>query len=155
MSDAKYKISKHYSEKCLNRLNELEDVILPKLTLDIESAREQGDLSENFDYHATKDEKAKLEAEKARLKEILGNAEVVPINYFKYKNLTTGDVYEVTLVDSVEADLFTEEAVIPISHASGIAKQIDNHKTGDIIDIYSKEGKKLYQVEILDFKVIE
>ena len=155
MSEAKYKISRHYSEKCLNRLNELEDVILPKLTLDIESAREQGDLSENFDYHATKDEKAKLEGEQARLKEILGSAEVVPINYYKYKNLSTGDVYEVTLVDPVEADLFTEEAIIPISHSSGIAKQIDGHKTGDIINIFSKEGKNLYKVEILDFKVLD
>ena len=149
MKEVLYRISKDFEAAKKEELKFIDDEIdITKKA--IEAAREQGDLSENFDFQSNRDKYAKLEHDKNDIIEILNHCAVVPISYYKYENLSTKDIYEVTIVDPIESDLFTLEAIIPISNKSGIARQISNHEVGDIIDIRKTEnGPVEYQVKIL------
>ena len=70
----------------------------------IKEAREQGDLSENAEYDAAKDEQGKIEDRIAELEELLKNAEIISGTFVKVKNMESGDTIEYKIVGSSQAD---------------------------------------------------
>jgi len=77
MADEKiYLTEEGYKEK-EDRLNELRNVFRPAVVERIKFAKEQGDLSENAEYSAAREEQAKIEGEIAELEETLKRAEII------------------------------------------------------------------------------
>jgi transcription elongation factor GreA len=127
----------------------------PKITKAIAEAREHGDLKENAEYHAAREQQSMVEA---RIKDIefkLGNSEIIDSKFSENKNqiifgstvelLNTKDNSKIKyqLVGEDEADLTKNK----ISFNSPIGKGLMNTKVGDIITILVPKGK-------LNFKVI-
>ena len=127
----------------------------PKITKAIAEAREHGDLKENAEYHAAREQQSMVEA---RIKDIefkLGNSEIIDSKFSENKNqiifgstvelLNTKDNSKIKyqLVGEDEADLTKNK----ISFNSPIGKGLMNTKVGDIITILVPKGK-------LSFKVI-
>mgnify|MGYP000347823353 CR=1 FL=1 len=127
----------------------------PKITKAIAEAREHGDLKENAEYHAAREQQSMVEA---RIKDIefkLGNSEIIDSKSSENKNqiifgstvelLNTKDNSKIKykLVGEDEADLTKNK----ISFNSPIGKGLMNTKVGDIITILVPKGK-------LNFKVI-
>lgn len=127
----------------------------PEITKAIAEAREHGDLKENAEYHAAREQQSMVEA---RIKDIefkLGNSEIIDSKSSENKNqiifgstvelLNTKDNSKIKyqLVGEDEADLTKNK----ISFNSPIGKGLMNTKVGDIITILVPKGK-------LNFKVI-
>ena len=145
-------------EDLKNELDELINVKRPENIKAIKDARALGDLSENADYDAARNEQAELEGRIKQLEKLLENVEI--IDESKQNKDTVGigstveikyiddedDVEEYQIVGSQEADPFA----FKISNESPIAKALMNHKTGEIVDVESPNG--VYQVEITSIR---
>ena len=127
----------------------------PKISKAIAEAREHGDLKENAEYHAAREQQGLTEA---RIKDIefkLGNSEIIDSKSRENKNqIIFGSIVELLnikdnskikyqIVGEDEADITKNK----ISFNSPIGKGIINKKVGDIITISAPLGK-------LNFKVI-
>jgi len=134
-------------------LAHLKDVRRPEIIKALKDARALGDLSENADYDAARDEQAQIEGRILELEKLLENAHIiekvntdavglgvtVKINY-----IDDEEIEEYRIVGSKEADPSNNK----ISNESPIAKAIMNRKKGDICSVESPNGK--YDVEIVD-----
>ena len=134
-------------------LAHLKDVRRPEVIKALKDARALGDLSENADYDAARDEQAQIEGRILELEKIIEKAEIiekrntdvvglgvtVKINY-----IDDEEVEEYRIVGSKEADPSNNK----ISNESPLAKAIMNRKKGEICSVESPNGK--YNVEIVD-----
>ena len=133
---------------------ELDDLInnkRPDNLKAIKEARALGDLSENADYDAAKNDQAELEGRIKKIEKMLENYEIIEkssndvvglgstVN-IKYIDDDEEDEYKI--VGSQEADPFA----CKISNESPIARALMDHKVGDVVDVESPNG--VYQVEI-------
>ena len=141
-----------------DELDHLINVRRPENIKAIKDARSLGDLSENADYDAARNEQAELEGRIKQLEKLLENVEIIDslkqdkgiVNVgntvsIKYMD-DSDDVEEYQIVGSQEADPFAYK----ISNESPIAKALLNHKVGDIVSVDSPNG--VYQVEITAIK---
>ena len=133
-------------------LNHLKNEERPRIIEAIKEARAQGDLSENADYDAARDEQAKVEARIQDLEYRLEHAKIiekasgdkvdvgttVTVQYIEDE-----DEEEYSIVGSMEADPFENK----ISNESPIGKAIMNKKVGDIISVESPNGS--YDIKIV------
>lgn len=118
----------------------------------IKNAREQGDLSENAEYHVAKDEHEKTEGRILELEHILQNVEVITKRGGKGKvtlgstvKLKTGDgkLTEFTVVGTVEADPLSGK----ISDESPIGQALIGKNVGDEVEINLASEKRKFVVE--------
>lgn len=121
----------------------------------IKEAREQGDLSENAEYDAAKDEQRDIEARIEEIDKILRNAEVVveedvdvdKINIgckVKILDLEYKDELEYKIVGSTEANSLKGK----ISNESPVGKALIGAKVGDTIGVETQAG-------IINYKILE
>ena len=154
MSDISY-----YSEEGLKKLKEeldfLEHVERPRVIQAIADARDKGDLSENAEYHAAKEEQSMLEFKIIQLKNTYANARVIDESKLdqskalihskvRMKNLALNKEMTFTLVADSESDL----AEGKISVKSPIGKGLLGREVGDIAEITVPNG--LMRLEILE-----
>nr|MBP7409779.1 transcription elongation factor GreA [Flavobacteriales bacterium] len=76
MSSPAYYTEEGY-KKLVDELNRLKTVERPHISQQIADARDKGDLSENAEYHAAKEEQGLLEARIAKLEEVVANARII------------------------------------------------------------------------------
>lgn len=123
----------------------------------IKEAREQGDLSENAEYDAAKDEQRDIEARIEELEKILKNAEVVVEDEVDLDKINVGctvDVYdsefdeeiEFKIVGSTEANSLQGK----ISNESPVGKALIGKKVGDIVKVETQAGEMEYKVLKID-----
>ena len=133
-------------------LNELKNVRRPKVIEAIKDARSQGDLSENADYDAARNEQAEVEGRIKELEFMLANAtiiekknsHIVDVGSTVTINYVDDDEEEVYhIVGRMEADPFENK----ISNESPIGKAIINKSEGDTVEISSPTGS--YQIKIV------
>ncbi len=110
----------------------------------IKEAREQGDLSENAEYDAAKDEQGKIEDRIAELEELLKNAEIISGTFVKVKNMETGDTIEYKIVGSSQADSLN----FMISDESPVGRALKESKKGETVKVETPAG-------VLKFKIID
>lgn len=133
-------------------LNDLKGVDRPRIIEAIKEARAQGDLSENADYDAARDEQAKIEARIQELEYMLEHAKIIEKTSsdkvsvgttvtVKYVDDDEEEVY--SIVGSMEADPFENK----ISNESPIGKAIMNKKVGETISVESPNGS--YDIKIV------
>ena len=152
------KISYYTAEglkKLKDELEHLEHVERPRVSNAIAEARDKGDLSENAEYHAAKEEQSLLELKIAKLKEVVSNARIIDESLLdtskvlihstvKLKNLTNKMVFTYTLV----ADSETNIKMGKLSVNSPIGKGLLGKEVGDVAEIQVPSG--LMKFEILE-----
>jgi len=149
----------YYTKEGLKNLREeleqLEHIERPRITNAIAEARDKGDLSENAEYHAAKEEQSLLELKIAKLKQVLSTARLIDESQLdtskilihskvKIKNQINGMLFNYTLVADSESDL----AKGKISVNSPIGKGLLGKKVGEIAEISVPRG-------IMKFEIIE
>ena len=136
--------------------DELEDLKMNKrkeIAEKIKEAREQGDLSENAEYDAAKDEQRDIEARIEEIEKILKNAEVVDeeevdpdlINVgckVKVLDIEYDEEVEFHIVGSTEADSLSGK----ISNESPLGTALIGSRVGDVIDVETANGFIQYQI---------
>ena len=119
----------------------------------IKEAREQGDLSENAEYDAAKDEQRDIEARIDELEKILKNVEVVVEEEVDLEKINVGctvlvhdDEYdeeiELKIVGSTEANSLQGK----ISNESPVGQALMGKKVGDVVDVETPAGNIRYTV---------
>ena len=119
----------------------------------IKEARELGDLSENAEYDAAKDEQRDIEARIEEIDKILKNVEVVDEEevdlskvgigcQIKLKDLEYDDILEFKVVGSTEANTLKGK----ISDESPVGKAINGKSVGDVVEVETQEGVIKYEI---------
>ena len=140
-------------KKLEDELENLKVVKRKEVAGKIKEAREQGDLSENAEYDAAKDEQRDIEARIEELEKILKNAEVVVEDDVDLDTINIGctvDVYDkefeeeivFQLVGSTEANSLEGK----ISNESPVGKALIGAHTGDVVDVEMPMGIMKYKV---------
>ena len=124
-----------------------------KIAQKIKEAREQGDLSENAEYDAAKDEQRDIEARIEQIEKILKNAEVVLDEEIDLDKISIGCLVRVL---DVEYDEEEEYKLVGSSEASSLQNKISNEspfgqaligaKVGDIVEVEAPAGVIKYKV---------
>lgn len=145
---------KKYEEE----LQELKVVRRQEVAVKIKVAREQGDLSENADYDAAKEEQTEIETRILELETILRNAEVVVEEEFDPEKVNVG--CEVTLYD-IEFEEEVTYMIVGSSEANSLKGKISNespvgaglmgHSAGEVVDIKLENGTVI-QYKIINIK---
>ena len=137
-----------------NLKKELDDLINVRRPENVQAIKEAialGDLSENAEYDAARNEQAVIEARIKQLEKMLENVSIIADvstdsvsigNTVSIKYVDDDEEDEYKIVGSQEADPFESK----ISNESPIAQALFNHKVGDIVTVDSPNGA--YQVEI-------
>ena len=119
----------------------------------IKEARELGDLSENAEFDAAKDEQRDIEARIEEIDKILKNVEVVDEDevdlskvgigcQIKLKDLEYDDILEFKVVGSTEANTLKGK----ISDESPVGKAINGKSVGDVVEVETQEGVIKYEI---------
>lgn len=134
-------------------LHELKVVRRKEIAQKIKEAREQGDLSENAEYDAAKDEQRDVEARIEELEKILKNVEVVAeedvtsdhINIgctVKIKDLEDEEIETYRIVGSTESNSLMGK----ISNESPVGKALIGASVGDVVSVETPDGEYKYEV---------
>ena len=152
--EAKKKLLTYAGLKALEEeLENLKVVKRKEVAAKIKEAREQGDLSENAEYDAAKDEQRDIEARIEQIEKILKNAEVVLDEEIDLDKISIGCLVRVL---DVEYDEEEEYKLVGSSEASSLQNKISNEspfgqaligaKVGDIVEVEAPAGVIKYKV---------
>lgn len=140
-------------EKLEDELENLKVVRRKEVSQKIKEAREQGDLSENAEYDAAKDEQRDIEARIEELEKILKNAEVVVEEEADLDKVSIGcsvkildcefdEELEYKIVGSTEANSLKGK----ISNESPVGKALLGKQVGDTVTVETPAGEFSYKV---------
>ena len=134
-------------------LHDLKVVRRQEVAQKIKEAREQGDLSENAEYDAAKDEQRDIEQRIEELEKLLKNAEVVVDDDVDTDKISIGckvKVYDVEFDEEMEFSIVgsTEASSLnnKISNESPVGKALLGHGIGDVVDVETQAGVIQYKV---------
>ena len=141
-------------DKLVAELKELESVELPRVRDAISEARDKGDLSENFEYHAAKREQGRLLGRIRYMQRILEHARVLDssrlnsdkvglLSRVEITNLNNNARMTYTIVSPHEANL--REGKISIK--SPIGQALLNKVVGDTVDVQVPVGTVTFRIE--------
>ncbi|MDO5382339.1 MAG: transcription elongation factor GreA [Eubacteriales bacterium] len=154
MAEKQLLTQKGYDER-VALLEELKVVRRKEVAQKLKEAREQGDLSENAEYDAAKDEQRDIEAQIAELEAILNNCEIIQDTGKKDKNkvkmesvvklhdIEFDEDIEYTIVGSSEADSLNNK----ISNESPLGAAMIGKKVGDVVKVEAPAG-------IIEYKIV-
>ena len=141
-------------DKLVAELHQLETVELPQIKDAIAEARAQGDLSENFEYHAAKREQAKLLSRIRFKQRVLEHARVVDMS--RLGSDKVGLLSRVTMTNVGNNATMTYTIVSPheakmsegkISIKSPIGQALLNRKEGDMVEVHVPAGTLKLKIE--------
>ena len=141
-------------DKLVAELRQMETVELPQVKDAIAEARDKGDLSENFEYHAAKREQARLLGRIRFKQRVLANARVIDtsrlssdsvqlLSKVEMTNLATNSRMAYTIASPNEANI--REGKISIK--SPIAQALLNKKVGDVVEVRVPAGTLKLRIE--------
>lgn len=140
-----------------SELDNLINVKRPENIQSIKEARSLGDLSENADYDAAKNEQGRIEEQIQKIKYTLENCKIIDASAIDVKLVSIG--CKVTIFDTQDEKEYTftivgsegsDPANFKISNESPLAKSIIGFKKGDTVEV--KGIEKPYKVKILSIK---
>jgi transcription elongation factor GreA len=143
----------------LDEIKHLKSVERPRIIKLITEARAHGDLSENAEYHAAKDQQGWIEARVAELEDKVSRAEVIDVSKLSGDTVKFGAF--VTLVDEDSEDESVYQIVGEfeadvkkgkISVTSPIARAIIGKKKGDSVEVMTPGGGKSYEIIRIRYK---
>jgi transcription elongation factor GreA len=137
----------------LEEIKHLKAVERPRIISLIEEARTHGDLSENAEYHAAKEQQSWLEARVSELEDKLSRAEIIDVTKLSGDTVKFGA--HVTLIDQ-ESDGKTAYQIVgefesdvkkgKISILSPIARALIGKRKGDSVEVNTPGGGKSYEI---------
>lgn len=145
-------------ERLKAELEQLKKVERPKISQEIGAARELGDLSENFEYHAAKDRQGMIEAKIRVLEDKVARAQVIdPVKLSGDKvvfgaivslmDVDTEEERTYRIVGEYEADLSKGE----ISVSSPVARALIGKEVGDDVKVPGKGGPRVVEITNIEF----
>ncbi len=134
-------------------LQELKVVRRKEIAQKIKEAREQGDLSENAEYDAAKDEQRAIETRIEELEKIIKNSEVISDDNVDHTVVNIGSTvefldmefdekYSYTIVGSTESNIIKGL----ISNESPLGAALIGSRVGEIIDVEGLDGVSQYKI---------
>lgn len=148
------------AEKIREQLHKLKTKDRPKIVEAIAEARAHGDLSENAEYHAAREQQSFIEGRIASLEQTLADAQIIDITKInadgkvvfgttvELMNLDNDQEVTYQIVGEEEADI--EQGLISVS--SPIARALIGKEAGDIAEVNAPGG--IVEYEILDVKYV-
>lgn len=141
-------------DKLVAELRQLESVELPRVREAIAEARAQGDLSENFEYHAAKREQGRLLGRIRFKQKVLENARVIDTHLLASNTVGLLSKVEIT---NLANDLRTTYTIVSpheaniqerkISIKSPIAQALTGKKVGDTVEVHVPAGIQRLRIE--------
>ena len=152
MNQVKY-FTKEGLEKLQEELERLKSVDRPAISQQIAEAREKGDLSENAEYDAAKNEQGMLELRISKIEETLSQARIIDesqldvnkvsiLSKVELKNLKNNAVVTYTLVPENEANIKAGK----ISVSSPIARGLLGKEAGETVEIQVPAGLMTFKI---------
>ena len=147
-------------EKIKKELEELKNIKRPKIVTAIAEARSHGDLKENAEYHAAKEEQSKNEGRINEINDLIARANVVDVTLLEKKdNIIFGSTIDLIDLDSKVKKTYKivgkDEADIKkkyIYFRSPIGKALIGKKRRDLVTVQTPSGEKKF--EIIEVKYI-
>ena len=148
------------AERLKEELNTLKTVTRPEIVKAIATAREHGDLKENAEYHAAREQQSFAEGRIQELESVLSTAQVIDITNLgvegrivfgatvELEDLDTEEHVTYQIVGNIEADI--KLGLIAVT--SPIARALIGKEEGDVASVQAPAGIREY--EIIDIKYI-
>ena len=148
------------AEKLRHELNHLKFVERPRITAAIAEARAHGDLKENAEYHAAKEQQSFVEGRIADIDGKLGNAHIIDVTTInangkvvfgatvKIADEDNGEEVTYQLVGEFEADI--NAGLLSIT--SPLARALIAKTVGDHIEVTTPGGSKAYEILKIEFR---
>lgn len=138
-------------EQLKKELSQLVDVRRPEAVLRIAAAREQGDLSENSEYTAAKEDLSFIDGRIVELEDILAQAKVISSAHSN-SSVALGSSVTVridghTVVYRIVGEWEANPMEKKISHSSPLGKALLGKKVGEKIEVEAPAGKIVYKIE--------
>lgn len=139
-------------------LNEMKLVTRPKILVAIEEARQLGDLKENAEYHAAKEDQANIDKKIAETEDMVTRAVILDPSTLPHDKISFGSTVKLIDVDTDEeitytivSSLHSNPDIGNISFHSPLAKQLLGKTEGDELTAQLPGGKKEFEVEEVYF----
>lgn len=142
------------AEKLRTELEELKSVVRPRIIAAIASAREHGDLKENAEYHAAREQQSFAEGRIAEIEAKLSNAQVIDVTRLDANGkVVFGATVEIEDVESEKRVIYQivgeDEANIKegrISIGSPIARALIGKEVEDVVTVKAPAGNVEYEI---------
>ena len=146
-------------EKIKKELEELKNIKRPKIIEAIAEARAHGDLKENAEYHAAKEEQSKIESRIIKINDLIARANVIDVTKLEKKDkVVFGSTVSLIDLKSNESKTYKivgkDEADIKknlIYFKSPIGKGLIGKNLNNIVEIQTPAGKKIYEVKSVKY----
>ncbi len=142
------------AEKLKSELQELKSVVRPKVIQAIAEARAHGDLKENAEYHAAREQQSFIEGRIREIESKLANAQIIDVTQVKadgkvvfgatveLEDLDSGETVTYQIVGDDEADI--KFGLISIS--SPIARALIGKEIEDVVEVKTPKGVREYEI---------
>jgi transcription elongation factor GreA len=150
----------HIKKQLLAEINQLEHELAHELPAEIKKAVALGDLSENAEYHAAREQQSFIEGRIKEIEQKLANAEVIdPSKLTNTGKVVFGAVVELEDKDDGSRVVYQvageDEADIRagrISITSPIARALVGKSPGDVVDVSAPAGVRSYEIVAVRFE---
>jgi len=146
-------------EKLKKELEEIKNIKRPKIVEAIAEARAHGDLKENAEYHAAREEQAKLESRVIEINDLIARANVIDVTKIeKSENIIFGSTVQLIDLDNNEKKTYKivgkDEADIKknyIYFRSPIGKALIGKRKKDLITVKTPSGDKNFEIKEVQY----
>ena len=142
MEEKKYKLTQEGVEALEQELDHLTVVKRQEIADKLQEARALGDLSENAEYDAAKDEQRDIEARIEEIEKILKNVEVIDGLKLKILDVELDEEHVINIVGSAEADVLNNK----ISNESPLGIALIGKKKGEVVEVAAPNGTFQYKI---------
>jgi transcription elongation factor GreA len=147
------------AEQLKEELKRLKNEERPKVTAAIATARAHGDLKENAEYHAAKEQQGLMEARIRDIEAKLANAQIIDVTAVNAdgKVVFGATVHLVDVADGSESKyqiVGEDEADIKsglLSIGSPIARALIGKREGDEVQVVTPSGKRAYEISAVEY----
>ena len=146
-------------ENLKSELADLKNVQRPKVVAAIAEARSHGDLKENAEYHAAKEQQGLIEGRVLTINDLIARANIIDVtkidndgkvifgSTIKVQNLETSKKITYRLVGQDEADISKNL----IFFKSPIGKALIGKNKGDLVTVNTPSGEKSFEIENVEY----
>jgi len=145
-------------DKLTANLNDMKLVQRPKILVAIEEARQLGDLKENAEYHAAKEDQANIDKKIAEVEDMVTRAIILDPASLPHDKVSFGSTVTLIDVDTEDEIVYTLVSSLhsnpdegKISFHSPLAKQLLGKSEGDEFTAQLPGGKKEFEIEEICF----
>jgi len=155
----KFPLTLQGAEALKRELTELKGVVRPRIIQAIATAREHGDLKENAEYHAAKEQQAFAEGRISEIEGKLGNAQIIDVREMNANGKIifgttvglvdeeTGDEVKYQIVGNDEADIKLGK----LSINAPIARALIGKEKGDFVEVQTPGGIKEFEIMSVEY----